>query len=443
MTSLPLDPASSDTTTRSHAASDIALRDDRPFFAHALSYGLQHGMIDAATLEAIHTDAPKGIVQIARYFGSEFLRPELEKARERMVNLISLYLLDSTGSDVHQAAISLREHSLLSRSKGGSDMLKRLIAMPESSNFGMAGYADAQTPLLAVWSLRSYNDYQIELARRSHVNTLLQAARWFAQRYALDEDTLQETGADAEAVIRMGLLIAALAPKAAEWPHPKMFEKWVLALRKKMLSIPGAKSPVQLPAQMPVHLPIALQPCVQTLVSSVTADIEKLLSAKAPPLASWLRPISAFRARYLLLDDPLAEVDAYHHALDARIEADDEAAPLLQATATWNRAMQGHDDEASLLTLLVCIASASPKKTMLTENQAASLVRKIRKNGWQPEVAAQFITDHAAQAHQPDFLALWASFVQESTSTLCSDMDYQLYDALALLRRECHVVQPS
>lgn len=435
MTSLPLDSAASDAATNSHASSSVALRDDRPFFAHALAYGVQHGLIDAATLAAIHTDAPKGIVQIARYFGSEFLRPELEKARERMVNLISLYLQDSTGGDVHQAAVLLRDHSLLSRSKGGSDMLKRLIAMPESSNFGMAGYADAQTPLLAVWSLRSYGDYQIELARRSHINTLLQAARWFAQRYALDEDALQEAGADAEAVIRMGLLIATLAPKSAEWPHAKMFEKWVLALRKKALSAPIVKLPAQLPA--------ALQPCVQTLVASVTADLGKLLATKAPPLASWLRPISAFRSRYLLLDNPLAEVDAYHHALDARIEVDDEAAPLLPATATWNRAMQGHDDEASLLTLLVCIASASPKKTILTEKQAASLVRKIRKNGWQPEAASQFVADHAAQVHQPDFQALWASFVQESTSTLCSDMDYQLYDALALLRRECHVVQPA
>lgn len=435
MTSLPVDSVASDIGQNNDARNRVALRDDRPFFARALVYGVQNGIIDASTFKAMNTDAPKGIVQIARYFGSEFLRPELEKARERMVNLISLYLLDSTGGDLQQAATSLREYSLLSRSKGGSDMLKRLIAMPEGSNFGMLGYADAQTPLLAVWSLRSYSDYQLELRRRTHISTLLQAARWFAQRYDLDEDALQEAGADAEAVIRMGLLISTLVPKAAEWPHRKMFEKWVSTLRKKTESAPAVKLPTQLPQ--------SLQPCVQTLVSSVKIDLEKLVAAKAPPLASWLRPMSGFRARYFLLDDPLAEVDAYHHALDVLIEVDDEATPLQPASATWNRAIQGHDDEASLLTLLFCIASGSSKKTVLTEKQAASLVRKIRKNGWQPQAAEKFISDHAAQVHQPDFQALWASFVQESASILCSDMDYQLYDALALLRRECHLVQSS
>ena len=136
----------------------LQLHDARPFFEKALVYGVQHGIIDADRLAAIHTDAPKGMVQIARYFGSEFLRPELEKARDRMVNLVSLYLLETTDGDLAKAAVSLRDNSFLSRSKGGSDMLKRLIAMPESSNFGMAGYADAETPLLAAWSLRSHAD---------------------------------------------------------------------------------------------------------------------------------------------------------------------------------------------------------------------------------------------------------------------------------------------
>ena len=159
----------------------LQLHDARPFFEKALVHGVQHGILDAARLVAICADAPKGMVQIARYFGSEFLRPELEKARDRMVNLISLYLLDTTDGDLTKAAISLRDHSFLSRSKGGSDMLKRLIAMPESSNFGMAGYADAQTPLLALWSLRSYTDYQAELARRSQIAHAIRAAQWLAE----------------------------------------------------------------------------------------------------------------------------------------------------------------------------------------------------------------------------------------------------------------------
>ena len=64
---------------------EIALFENRPFFEKALRYGIQHGLIDSAKLQAIRTEAPKGMVQIARYFGTEYLRPELETARLRMV----------------------------------------------------------------------------------------------------------------------------------------------------------------------------------------------------------------------------------------------------------------------------------------------------------------------------------------------------------------------
>ena len=91
------------------ATSGMALFDERPFFEKALAHGLQHGLIDADKLAAIRADAPKGMVQIARYFGSEFLRPELEKAKDRLVNLISLNLQHSSGGDLQVAAQALRE----------------------------------------------------------------------------------------------------------------------------------------------------------------------------------------------------------------------------------------------------------------------------------------------------------------------------------------------
>ena len=58
-------------------ASGIAVFDARPFFAKALAYGVQHRLLDAAKLATMRAEAPKGMVQIARYFGTEYLRPEL------------------------------------------------------------------------------------------------------------------------------------------------------------------------------------------------------------------------------------------------------------------------------------------------------------------------------------------------------------------------------
>ena len=406
----------------------LQLHDARPFFDKALAHGVQHGIIDAARLAVMNADAPKGIVQIARYFGSEFLRPELEKARDRMVNLISLYLLETTGGDLHKAAVQLRDHSLLSRSKGGSDMLKRLIALPEHSNFALAGHAGAETPQLAQWSLRSHADYRTELARRSQIAQAMDAALWLAGHYELEQDALEEAGADAEAVIRAGLLWQTLAPQAHEWPHAVALEKRVTALRKK-------KTPSSATVALAAGLPDDLRDAVQAHCGSVQADLARLLDG-ATALRTLLRPTGAFRARYFLQDDPLAEVDDYLRRQDDH----EEGAPPQPASKTWARATQGNEDEHALLTLFLCLSTGAPKKTLLTEKTAASLVRKIRKSGLQPQLATEFILSHAPGAHQADYCALWNSFVQESQATLCNDRDDQLHDALALLRRECHVV---
>lgn len=431
-------PENSDTepsAANTAPAQALQLHDARPFFEKALAHGVQQGLISADRLAAMNADAPKGMVQIARYFGSEFLRPELEKARDRMVNLISLYLLETTEGDLTKAAISLRDNSFLSRSKGGSDMLKRLIALPESSNFGMAGYDDAQTPLLAVWSLRSHADYRGELARRTQIAQVLDAAQWFAEQTTLDTDELQAAGADAEAVIRTGLLIQAIAPKAmarGEWPNAVDFEKQVTALRKKRAASP---TPTAIEIRVPAGLPVELRDAVVAQCATVLAELPRLIDTTTP-LRPLLRPTSSFRSRYFLLDDPLAEVDDYHRSLNELEPEDEGPSP---ASKTWLKTVQGDDDEHALLTLFLCLAAGAPKKTLLTEKTAASLVRKIRKHGLQPELALDFIRSHAPGVHQQDYIALWNGFLQDAEKTLLSDMDYQLHDALALLRRECHV----
>ena len=96
--------------------SAVSLYDARPFFEKALQYGVQNGLISQTRLDAMCVEAPKGMVQIAAYFGSEFLRPELEKARERIVNLISRILEGSTGSNLRWAAESLDDNPMRSPS---------------------------------------------------------------------------------------------------------------------------------------------------------------------------------------------------------------------------------------------------------------------------------------------------------------------------------------
>ena len=50
----------------------VTLYDARPFFEKALQHGIENHILSSDKLGAIQADAPKGMVQIARYFGSEF-----------------------------------------------------------------------------------------------------------------------------------------------------------------------------------------------------------------------------------------------------------------------------------------------------------------------------------------------------------------------------------
>ena len=449
------------------APSALALHDSRAFFEKALAHGLQHGILDAATLAAIHEEAPKGIVQIARYFGSEFLRPELEKARARMVNLVSLHLQEESGGDLAAAAQLLRAHSLLSRSKAGSDLLRRLIALPDSTHFALNGSDEAQTPLLARWSLRSHADYRAEFERRSHIARSVDAALWLAGRYGLDAEGLEEGGADAESVIRAALLWHALAPRSTEWPTAAALRKALLARQKvpaatgatpkgttkgttKKTAGAGAEGDgVEVPAiplTLPPALPAALRPAVQAQCDAVRTDGTLLLQAGSARLRTLLRATGSLRARYFLQDDPLAEVDDHHREFaDAGGAEDAFDAPLTtEGTAAsgskaWERATQGQTDEHALLTLWVSLAAGTPKKTLLTEKGAAALLRKIQKTGFDAGLASDFISDHAPQALRASYLALWQGFVQDAEAMLCSDRVGALQEALALLRRECHV----
>ena len=398
--------------------SSVSLYDARPFFEKALQYGVQSGIIDAQKLDAIGADAPKGMVQIARYFGTEFLRPELEKARDRIVNLVSLYLESSTGGDLRQAAESLRDHSFLSRSKGGSDMLKALIAMPQNSHFGMnerGGFTDDHIPLLAKWSLRPLPDYQAELAKRRQVTQVIDAAIWLADSLGMDAADLEDAGKDGEAVIRTALLVGACG--RTEMPDWTAFEKMVATLRKK-----GAGKPAVFKLNAPKGLPEDFAGVVASVQQSVLADLPKILDS-AVPIRRLFDQTPAFMGRYFWIEDALSEVD-HHDRL---------------ASSAWHKTTGGNSDDGSLLTLFLSVAAGSKPLTLLTEKAASTLVRKIQKSGLKPELAEHYILAHAPVQYQEGYLQLWADFLQEAQHTLQSDAVHAFNDALALLRRECNV----
>jgi hypothetical protein len=391
----------------------IAVFDGRPFFEKALQFGMQQGLLTPEKLQALCAEAPKGMVQIARYFGTEYLRPELELAKQRIVNLVSVYLEHSSGGDLRRAAESLRDHSLLSRSKGGADLLKALITMPQNTHFGMmerGSFSDKHIPLLAQWSLKSYADYQAEWTKRNAVAATVEAALWLADYLGLDADTLDELAPDAEAVIRTAILV--LACQRSDMPDWVTFEKIIRSLRNKK----------QLQWQLPPDFPTALHSSVHNVAHSVEADLPKILDAQVTARKLFCQTL-AFTGRYFWIEDGLSEVEEFDRTV----------------SQAWQKFTGGHTDDSSLLTLFLLSAAGSTPKPVITDKAAATLVRKIRKSGLQPHLATDFIEAHAPAAFQNAYLQLWNTFLEEARPTLLSDRDDTLRDALNLVRRECNV----
>lgn len=400
----------------------VTLFDHRPFFEKALQHGVRHGIIAPERLARMRLEAPKGIVQIARYFGTEFLRPELELAKDRMVNLVSLYLEDNSDGDLNLAAQALRDHSLLSRSKGGADMLKTLIGMPQSSHFGMQeppGFRDEHIPLLAKWSLRNLDDYRAERSQRLHTTSMIDAATWMANKLAMDAEELAEAGVDAEAVIRTALLMGTGNGRTMpDWPA---FEKQVAAMRKKCTrqSSPGADNAA---IRLPEDLSEQFRDVVESVRQSVVTDLPRMCDP-ALPIRRLFTQTPAFLGRYFWSEDALAEVDHFER----------------QNSAVWDKATGGHLDDSSLLTLFLRIAAGSSHATLLTQTTAASLIRKVHKSGLDQELPRQFIRQHAPLTLQGDYIDLWNDFAQEAEPVLRSDKPLAIQDAQALLRRECNI----
>jgi len=436
-------------TSSAPVAAAVSLYDGRPFFEKALQFGVQQGIIDRPKLDQIRLEAPKGMVQIARYFGNEFLRPDIEKAKDRIVNLVSLYLQSSCGGDLREAAESLRDHSFLSRSKGGSDLLKALLALPESTSFhatlDTAGEAGAPPRGLAEWSLKSFADYQAERARRTPVQLEKDAAVWLADHLGMDVETLEEAHTHAEAVIRSALL--SLATRRTELPDWVEFEKMVTGLRKKYRTarnrpaapadksdktgIAAVRPQTFLSITLPASLPDAFRGVVEALRQSVLADLPQMLESALSPRALFAADTEdqhpPLLGRYFWLEDIASEMHHHERAV----------------SQAWDQVTGGSCDDGSILTLLVCAAASVTPKTVLGEKAAIVLVRKMQKpgaaSGFNPDLARQYILDHAPAEHQDAYLELWADFVEEAQSTLQSDSTFARKDALALLKRECHV----
>ena len=402
----------------------VALYDDRPFFETALRHGVRFAIIARAKIEAIESEAPKGLVQIADAFGSKYLRPEIETARKRIVNLASLYLLETSQGDLDIAAKLIRDNTFLSLSRGGSSLLKSLHALPEYALLGREPKTSVEE-FLEVWSLKEKpQEYRNLLAHRKNNALEIEAGFWFGRSMDLTQTELQEDDVEALAVVRTAILKRLIGEGDTPIENQIEFATIIEALRRQRKSKSKKNALVEFDSARALILAEDIPEKFHALSEQVLDEILKrdlplILDAKN----SLDRLVFELKERYYICAHEIEDTSDY----DALVSKE------------WSKLTKGKTDIDSLLTLFLCIAVGVTPKTSLPEKTAKSVVKKIREHGLDVQKTIDWIKHTAPHEKQEGLLQDWSEFAEEANTYLIDDWDTNYSGALRFLQENCHI----
>ena len=402
------------------ASTTLATIDLRPFFEKAVRYGVTHEIISSARLQCLQEDLAKGMVQIANYFGTAHLRPELELARHRMVNLISLYLEDQSGADLQRAATSLRDKTLLSQSKGGSDMIKRLHAMPDStvmiedvvSPDSQRADLDEKTIAAAI----SLENYRAELAVRQEIQRTIDFSYWLAKRLGVARADVE----DADSLIRSAMLVIFVSKAELSMPSRTAFVRLVKAAKSAKAVLDERR------------FTAFFKEAPGDFQSIARRAMDRFIDKDLPLIQA---PEST--ADKLLYGD---YVQTYFIAesLDEDVREYDRL-----VAKEWDRVTRGEaDDPAVVATVCFFVASGLPPKASMLLKEAKEVIRTFRTTGFDSPAVLDFMASHAPQAAREDLQKFWTDDLKSEAEERLADTDPNWPDtymerALDYLRTTC------
>jgi len=400
----------------------MAVVDDRPYFARAVRFGLDNGILTREDIARMEADGPKGIVQIADHFGTAYLRTDLESAVARMANLISLYLEDFSNGDLRAAAISLRDNTLLSHSRGGSEMLKRLHAMPGDTSLHVRKVDPAAQKIFVNERTLAFPltvaSYRAQVAQCQANQMRIDFARWLARQFDASQDDYEHYSA--EEVMRSAMLLLYVGAKTLAFPSKSGFVKLVEALRKKTFK--------HKPATVDAFLREAPED-FQRMTRQALADfIDTALPRLKSPEKSADEILHAeAQGAFFVRDMPEEDVVAYDKLV----------------AKEWVRITKGEaDDPAVLATLFLNVATGHPPKASALLKDAKSIIATFRAQGFDHKAVLAFIDEHAPFEQREDLKAMWAQDLKPDAEIHLADNDRQMPDAymeraLKYFRQNC------
>jgi hypothetical protein len=352
------------------------------------------------------------MVQIANHFGTAHLRTDLENARDRMANLISLHLENHTGGDLQLAALAIRDKSFLSLSKGGSDLLKILHAMPITPEIGYRvtqpedekNFLNEKTLASPMLSFQ----YQTEQGRRSTCQRQIALACWLARRMGLSKNELESASPDAELVIRSALLVLFVKEAKLELPGRTGLVKLLDAARKKTSKLDEAR----------LNAFLAQQP--NDFVSALRTAMKQFVAETIPQLRN-----STESADYILNSGNAMGI----YFINENITEDLGAYDRLVAKE-WHLLTKGDDDDDSVIaTIFLFIATGLPPKASALKREAKEIISAFRKSGFNSDAVLSFIEAHAPYQMREHLVDLWQKKLKHEAEIHLSDLDPQMPDS--------------
>jgi hypothetical protein len=396
----------------------LATIDTRSFFEQAINYGVEHGILTKIQLHKIVEDGAKGIVQIANFFGTAYLQASLEVAATRMLNLISLYLADKSNGDLQVAAMSLRDYSLLSHSKGGSDMLKRLNALPVLSLMAKRDADPSEEK--SFLNNHTYAEpfsltrYRKELTARQENQRKIDFARWCATQLKGKSKDYEDIVA--EELIRTAMLVWYVGDVPLALPTRVGFAKRLAAMRK-------AKFKPKLDT-------------FQELLKTAPEDFRRMAEAEMALFQSGCLPTlkdKSIQPEQLIHGDNL-----WFFTVPNSIEDMEEYSQLVNNE--WSRITKGSSNPATHATIFYLVATGQKPKASLLKKDAKAIVAKVRESGFDSSAVIKFIKETAPIEHQSDFVTDWeGDLLPEATIHLSDPHNDDTYmdRALTYLKQSC------
>ena len=366
----------------------IATVDASPYFERVLRHAVKEGYVDALRLDAIRREGAKGIVQLAAYFGTANLRPELEAARTRLVTLVGLALEAEAGGVLDAAARLLRDKTLLALSKAGADRLRklhilpteRLLAAPEIFRESEKDFLDACTADKPI----TYARYLVERLAREKNQHYIDLTYWLAGKFGVAHEDAIEWHVFCESVINSALLILFTERKPGGFFSVERFMKLHEAARNKR----GSSFP---------KLEEWLTEATPSMRSLMAKECQRFLDEVLPIV----REISATeiyrnqdRFSGLFFFDTNSVGEITHHD-KARAEE-------------WQRitGRAGDHTDVQCGVLLMVATGLEPAK-ILKKKDVAQIRANFKQSGFNEQAIAHFIENVVPFEYQADIRRMW------------------------------------